>query len=196
MKAHPPPGSRIVYRGSSVAPDRNGSRSRTEGVVFGFPTAQTIFSTVWLSVVVARAREGGTAIRSDAVVVWVRPRPADEHVPSNVTVAEVRGRDERHHIRFTTIIRAPSTLRKLVAVIEGLRRPSDAASSCPANTGRDPIVTIAFRGTENSRALARVRIDDNGCGSVRFWSGGRQLPELGEARQVTAKLAALLRRNI
>lgn len=192
IEAHPPAGSWTVERGSSA----RGSETTSWEVVFSFGKRTPVLSTVWLSVLAAAAREGGTALRVDASVVWTRPRPASEHIPGGVKVVSVRVRDPRRRISFSESLSDPAQVRKVVALIEGLLRPEGGAASCPSENGDEAVVWLAFRARAGAPPVARVKIDTNGCGSVEFWRGRRIQPPLGYAFEALKGLRRVLHRKL
>ncbi len=208
IDGHPPANSKIIIRGfsgkSTARPPRSLSgRARREyarahsvttswDATFAFPPRRERLATVWLSVTVAAAKHGGSEVRADALVVWRRVRPASEHIPSDVKEVSVKVRDPRKHINSLRHIGSPGALAPIVAVIEELQRPEGGASSCPADNGREQVITLMFRRRDGAPPVVRVRIDDNGCGSVRFFKGGREEPDLGEPSQATRRLHAIL----
>lgn len=102
----------------------------------------------------------------------------------------VRVSDPRKHTAFTRQLRSGHKVRALVAMAESLQRPTLEARSCPADRGDAAIVNLAFRRSLRGRALARMRIDENGCTSVSFWRGKAKQPylEAGESIKVLHRL--------
>jgi hypothetical protein len=192
IERHPPAGSSLIERGSG---GRRGSTT-TWGATFSFPAARSVLLTVWLTVLVADAKGGGTAMRADAQVEWTRPRPSSERIPADASLVTVTVKDRRHRVSFVENVKARAAVEAIVALIEGLQRPGESTSSCPADSGNDPTIELAFRTTPGAPPLVRVHIDDNGCGSVSFWRGAREQPLLGEASEATQKLQKLLARRL
>ena len=80
VEAHPPEGSTRDMSGGLVR--RSGARATWDGYDFG--PVPGVLSTRSLLVEVARASGGGTAVRADAEVVWVVPKPPTERIPRPV----------------------------------------------------------------------------------------------------------------
>lgn len=192
IEAHPPARFRTVEHGSSAT----GGEPTSWDVIFSLGKRTPVLSTVWLSMLAAAAKGGGTAVRVDASVVWTRLRPASERIPTSVKVVSVRVRDLRRRIFFSENLSDPAKVRKIVAMIEGLLRPEGGAASCPAADGRDPVVWLAFRDSAAAPPLARAKIDTNACSSVQFWRGRRIQPPLGYAFEALKALHKVLKRTL
>lgn len=193
IEAHPPAGARMFERGASA----KGGTTTSWEAAFSFGQPTRVLCTVWLSVLAARAKEGGTALRADAIVIWTRPRPAAERIPAGVKIVSVRVRDLRRRISFAQDVSGRGRVREIVALVEGLLRPQGGAPpSCPVDDGRDAVVSLAFRRSAGAPPAARVRISANGCGSIELWRGRRVQPPLEGALQALKGLRKVLKRTL
>jgi hypothetical protein len=179
IEHHPPNGSRLTVSGSSGV--RGVTASWTAGFSFqpepGLPS-------VTLEVEIAAAKDGGTATRADAVVVWTLPRPAAEHIPPGIHAVTLRATDGRRHISFKTDITSPSKIHAIIAAIEALERPpaGEICSGADISPGKqlEPIIELAFRKAQSAAAVVNVTINENAScgGSAFFWAGAHKQPEL------------------
>lgn len=198
IEQHPPQGAKLMSSGSSGT----AGQTTSWGATFSFTDTSGKLATVWLSVGVARAAGGGTALQADALVVWTRPRPPAEHIPAGVRIVKIRATDRRRHISLAMSVTNPAQVRAIVATIEALQRPPQGGT-CAGGAMMDgkrlePVIDLAFATTSDRRPVVRVKIDENtGCGgSVAFWAGERPQPHLGPSQQARVALHEILRRTL
>ena len=197
IEQHPPLGAQLMSRGSSGT----AGQTTSWGATFSFTDTSAKLATVWLSVGVAQAADGGTALRADALVVWTRPRPPAEHIPAGVRVVKIKATDRRRHISLAISVSSPAEVRAVVAAIEALQRPPKGGSCAGADVdGKqlEPVIDLAFVTASDWRPVVRVKIDENaGCGgSVAFWAGERPQPDIGPSQQARVALHEILRRTL
>jgi hypothetical protein len=198
IEQHPPQGAQLMSRGSSGT----AGQTTSWGATFSFADTSGRLATVWLSVGVAQAAGGGTALQADALVVWARPRPPAEHVPAGVRIVKIRATDLRRHISLVMSIGSPAEIRAIVAAIEALQRPPQGGT-CAGGAMTDgkrlePVIDLAFATASGRPPIVRVKVDENtGCGgSVAFWAGERPAPDLGPPQQARVALHEILRRTL
>jgi hypothetical protein len=197
VEQHPPQGAKLMSSGTSGT----AGQTTSWGATFSFIDTSGSLSTVWLSVGVAQAAGGGTALQADALVVWTRPRPPAEHIPAGVRIVKIRATDRRRHISLAMSVTNPARVRAIVATIEALQRPPQGGT-CAGGAMMDgkqlePVIDLAFATASDRRPVVRVKVDENaGCGgSVAFWAGERPQSNLGPSQQARVALHEILRRT-
>jgi hypothetical protein len=166
------------------------------GAQFSFPAQPGRFSAVGLVVQVAAAKDGGTALRVDAQVVWTLPRPATERIPAGTERVLLKVDEPRGRVHFTHSIEDVATIARIVAIVEGLERSQPGTSNCPLDDGKAAVIELSFEHSGAGKPLARVVIDENGCASVDVRIDGRPEPELSGAYEARKALEALLGRRL
>jgi hypothetical protein len=136
---------------------------------------------------------GQSAIRADAVVYWLPPRPASERVPgtaASVTVTEELGADlASSRPPAPVTITDPALVRRLVDLVNALPRDVTRAVSCPMYYYRMGL-TLTFRATAGSLPEA-VATTFRGCGAVLLTLSGQPQPQLGPESPFTAQVLKL-----
>lgn len=148
-----------------------------------------------LTIKLAAAEGGGTALRADAQVVWTPPVAPREHIPSGVRSVLVNARDPEHHVSFKRVVRDRATVRRLVALVEHTKLAPPLIGNerlCPLDTGRASVVALSFRGRAHQRPLARLKINENGCSYVELRVHGQGERELQGAFETAGKLEKVL----
>jgi hypothetical protein len=188
-KAHVP--KRFASAGSS--------ESTLHGVVtewsdeFSLPDIPAVLNWRQLVVAVVNAGNGQTAIRVDAQVTWLSPKPAAERVPAgaqSVTIRQVASIPAGKLPAPVTVTNR-AKVRRIEALADALPVFPPGMFSCPADFGRS--VELTFRGA-HGRTLAVVTADASGCGTVSFVVGGKSLPTLWDGAtfvQQVLKVAGL-----
>jgi len=139
-----------------------------------------------LAIRVVRLPNGSTALRADAQVVWITPRPASDALPAGAQLLRiaVHSPSARHLGNFAPealLERLPSKvtsaaqIQEIVALLNGLEVAQPGVRSCPADRGGD--VLLSFYASANAAPVALADINLGGCGGVSVMIGGlRQLP--------------------
>lgn len=158
--------------GSGVLPNE------TEG--FAWPPVAQVLSTRWLVVEVVQPPSGSTALRADAEVVWVTPRPASETVPHDVhllhvSVLHTLGSTPRHAGHPFTLT-ATGKIDRVIALLNELPAAQPGTRNCPADFG--VLVRLAFYPSPRSAASAVAEIDPGGCRGVSLTLAGVTQPRL------------------
>lgn len=186
LKTHPPNGSTLIESGASAG------ETTSREAIFSLPAQPGETNLEWLEIYEVPARGGGTALRASAVVEWVRPRPKGERLPDGVRSVEVTLHDPERHLSVTRTLHAPMTLKRMIALIEGLQRAPRSygtRSQCGAARFSPAYVHLVFRGA-NGAVLARVVTTQ--CGSTEIWLHGRRQPKLSGEVTVIDRIAAVL----
>ena len=185
IESHPPAGSRLGMGGESVS---SGSGVITAFDGFGWPIVPGVLSYRELLVTVAQARGGGTALRADAQSVWLAPRTASERIPAGVSVITISERRLRGSSRGPWTVSDRRRVRRIVALVNGLRLGPVGPVACPADVG--PYVTLRFASA--GHGIARVVADASGCGFVSLSIHGRREPFLAGGVRLIRQLSSLL----
>jgi hypothetical protein len=204
VSSHPPAGVTSPGRGWVGDPADPQVRFDT----FTMPTVPGVFAERSLIVSVAADGAGITAMRVDAQVTWLPPKPASERIPAAarvVTITPLPGAGPAapapgaeapapgaEHLRPVTIT-SPATVARIAAVVDGLPRfPPGFYESCPMDWGKG--IRLTFRATLTGPVLAVATGDITGCEKVTLTVGGKQLPALwhpGQMQQQVLKIAGI-----
>jgi hypothetical protein len=190
VQAHRPRGSTTTGTSSSSGPTGD-----SEGVAFSFPANAKVILSELLVVSVARARGGGTAVRADAQVAWVRPRLSTERVPAGVSVITVTDtRLNPHTGKSSTstpiVVTDAGNVQRITALVDALPLDQLGLVPCPVDFGPD--LDIKFYAQQGGPVLAEAVADGSGCGIVSFSVGGKSEPALTGGPGLIQQLEKLL----
>jgi hypothetical protein len=181
LHSHIPAGAHIDSYGGGGAPPGL-------FVAYAFPSVGRVLVTRWLVVSMVGRAGGGTALRADAEVQWIVPRPRAERIPRSVRVLDVTVGPPHGapSTRVSVVNRAK--VARLVALINGLATSQPGAWNCPSWSVDAPVVTFTFRRVLGGRVLARAAElaaatePTTPCDPMTLMIGGRQwTPLLGGA---------------
>lgn len=110
---------------------------------------------------------GDTLVRYDAMVIWLPPRPKAEELPAGVTQVRIQLLDgiPQQTVASATVT-ASADVAKLVGLVQGLPTSAPGVTNCPADTGREVVLTFAGAGGQ------AVTVSQGTCGFVRFGQAG------------------------
>jgi hypothetical protein len=184
IRAHLPAGFTWAASGGSTAGGSSSAGSaETQADVFALPPVPGVLPQRQL-VVTAVAYRGQTALRADAQVAWLPPRPAAEKIPSGVravTVTPLFGlnRDARRdRLDHAFTVTDPVAVARIVALADGLTVYPPGVHPCPADFGG--AMRLAFLAGPAGPVLARFSAEYAGCGIVSVSVGGRGQPALSD----------------
>ncbi len=190
FQSHPPADtSGLVEGGAAVGPGY-----RVDALAFSLrPNHRE--STRSLVVSVTTARGGGTAVRVDAQVVWIVPRPSAEAVPRGVRLVVATGRSvDIVSGRVTTTgpvdVTALDKVARIVTLVNRLPVVQPGVFSCPLDTGAG--ARLKFYDTQGGPVVAQADAGASGCGTVSFWLHGIAAPALSGGPGLIAELDRLL----
>jgi hypothetical protein len=149
LRSHVPAGAHVdSYGGGGVPPYLY--------VAYAFPPVGRVLGTRWLVVAVVGLGGGFTALRADAEVQWIVPRPGAERIPRfvrelDVTVGPPHGAPST---RVSVVNRV--MVARVAAWINGLATVQPGAWSCPSGSGDAPVVTFTFRRALGEAAVVRA----------------------------------------
>jgi hypothetical protein len=134
------------------------------------PPVPAVEDTRELTVEVADAGAGQTAIRVDAQVTWLPARPASEKVPAAATAVTLSVISDPHQKppQSQTITR-PAAVRRITALVNALPVFPPGPRECGSGTGADLVLT--FRAAPQGRVLATALVNGSGCQPVIFAAG-------------------------
>jgi hypothetical protein len=175
IQAHVPPGFTKGGSGSTQGPS---------GIAVQFDEFDRppVPGVLWQrSMLVAVAADGAdrTAIRVDAQVVWLPPKPAAERIPAAakvVTITPIAGlRPLPPGVHQVTVTRTAKVTR-IASAVDGLPIFPPGVFSCPADFGRE--MRLTFRAGKAGPVLAVVTAEVLGCGAVQVRIEGKPMPDL------------------
>ncbi len=189
VTAHHPAG----VRGSA------GGYLSTSGVIdveYGqllWPPIPGVLSTRALMFGVVQLPDGSTALRADAQVVWVTPRPPSETIPPGARllrislISELKGDRLRQR---PIVVTSAKKIRETVALLNALPAAQPGTWNCPADFGvRVEFGLYAKRG---ARPLAVAEADPWGCGFVRLSIKGVAEPALAGGSSLVQRVQEVL----
>ncbi len=190
LRAHPPARSHLTGTSSSGGPGYE-----IDGVAFSVPPVPNVTLSRTLVFSVTTARHGESAVRADAEIVWVKPRPRSERVPAGLTLVTLTDtRIDIHTGKSTTsapiVVTAPTKLEGIARFVDGLAVDQLGIVPCPADFG--PNVDIKFYGRQGGPVLAEANADGSGCGTVTFTLNGKTEPTLTGGAALIQHLDGLL----
>jgi hypothetical protein len=164
---------------------------------FEFPPVPGVLFIRSLVVTVTGLGDGFTAVRADAEVAWVIPRPPGEQIPAGVSEVDVmRGRPGHQPVVSVTVT-DPATVATIVMLVNSLQtaQPTLGVSclyrqpclSCGADS---PVVTFSFRVERGGPIIAHTTQpasanEPMACDLMRLTLRGRpQTPLVGGAAVV------------
>ena len=152
IKSHPPKNSKP----SAIGFFTTGSGVMVRFIGFQWQPQPGVTDSRTLLVEETAAPNGQTAVRADAEVVWVLPRPASEQIPSDARLLTVSVRRAGKHVTSVTVSK-PSTVRRLAAVIDSLETVQPYTTSCSQPVRNGPKISFSFRATRTGPPLAVAR---------------------------------------
>jgi hypothetical protein len=145
---------------------------------FALRPVSNVLPDRWLLVSVASDGLDITAVRVDAEVTWMSPKPATERIPAAAKVVTITP--------VTGVKPVPSTDRPVTVTGKEVTSIAKAVDDlplfppgifhCPADFGRG--IELTFRATPSGPVLAMVTADYSGCGLVQVAVNGQLKPEL------------------
>lgn len=188
LKKHPPAGTYVG--GTGGGGNRDGMQ--VWNVSFARAGIREVMDSRELSVTLAKATGGGTAVRADGVAIWIVPRPASEQVPTGATTVQVsvRGMQAKPVTRFS--VSDPARIATVTRLLNRLPLVQPGVRLCPMDRGIR--IRLVFRARDHAR-LADADGALGGCAAVKLSIGGVRQPEL-EGFGVFADLEAALGRTI
>lgn len=180
VQAHLPPGTTQQESGNGL-----GRPNVPENAFSGFTWPGNPGTlVVW----VVRLANGSTALRVDAQVVWVTPRPASERIPAGARLLRIsvhapsgastgiRSTQARLIGRLPSRVISIVRIEKIVALLNELRVQQPGLRHCPLGFGGS--VQLRFYTGASAPPLAVTNITAEGCGGVSLTLDGMAEPEL------------------
>jgi hypothetical protein len=173
--AHVPRAYTAVCGSPGPPPWSCGFEIPSPGVPLGIASQGVLLGRM-LNVEVASAGGGRTGIRLDAWVAWVQPRPANDVIPPTARTVTIADRDD-DRLPAPVTSGDPATVRKLVALINGLALSTEAVGT-PCPPGYNLVVlTLTFRARPGGPVLALAQTGQ-ACYTVGLTVRGEQQPGL------------------
>jgi hypothetical protein len=164
IEAQSPAGARLSEHGEASGP---GGVGRWFGA-FSFPVDEPeALSSEELAFEAIPAEGGGTALRADAQVIWIMPRPSSEHIPAGISAITVRASaGVPTPVSVSQTISEPAAVQKVITVVEGLKPPGGGTTLCPIHL---PGFELEFLEAGQPEPVVTLITKPEGCGIVEFW---------------------------
>ncbi|MCW2932500.1 MAG: hypothetical protein JWM19_3462 [Actinomycetia bacterium] len=180
---------------------------------YALPPVPAVEDTRELTVEVADAGNGQTAIRVDAQVTWLPARQASETVPAAataVTLSVIPDPNLNKKPPQPVTITSPAAVRRITALVNSLPvfPPGPIGCGGPDGSGTAALA-LTFLAAPQGRVLATAMVEQEGCEPVLFAAGGTKIindsspgvamlgvPHHGNALAVTVLKAVGLKWNL
>lgn len=187
ISAHPPSG----FAQSGKETGSADGTMRFWGVHFAAPPIAGRIASEELTVGATAATGGGTALRADAQVVWMIPRPATETIPAGVRSVLVSVDHFGRGAFKEALVTAPGKVGRLVSYVDSRQLAQPGVHSCPEIGSTTRVLDLRFLGAAGAGSVALARAVEDACGGLTFSiRGGRQRP-LAEDESLGALLHTL-----
>jgi hypothetical protein len=146
---------------------------------------------------------GSTALRVDAQVVWIVPRPASERIPARAHLLKISGHEaggkrfkrtksERAAVlgRLPSHVTSTAQIEKIVALLNGLRVHQPGERRCPIAPAGS--VQLSFYTNPSRPPLAIADIHTPGCGGVSLTIDGITEPGLEGGWYLVEEISRIL----
>jgi hypothetical protein len=189
VRAHVPVGAALSGEGSLS------TRGVTnyDYVVFGFRPKRPDLTLRTLLVTIAPDGADQVALRADAQVIWDPARSQPSLINPN-TVSSITITGQPTQIGGTSgtgrsfaEVTAPSAIRRIVTLLNGLPVDNSGPHSCPAFTGLRFTMRFVAR---NGRALAELQGDQAQCGGLALVVDGERQPNVDDPGDVLITVVA------
>jgi hypothetical protein len=157
------------------------------------PPVAGLFDQRQLVVAVARYTAGQTALRVDAQVVWLPPKPAAEQIPASarvVTITAIPGVGPPAGYDQPVTITDPAKVARIAAVVNALPVFPPGMMSCPMDQGR--AMRLTFKAAPAGTVLAVVTGEIAGCGGVAVTIGGKPMLTLRGGYPMQQQVSAIV----
>jgi hypothetical protein len=145
---------------------------------YALPPVPAVEDTRELTVEVADAGDGQTAIRVDAQVTWLPAREASETVPAAataVTLSVIPDPNLNKKPPQPETITSPAAVRRIIAMVNSLPAFPPGPRECGFGRGADLLLT--FLAAPKGRVLATALVTGDGCQPVIFGTGTTKITE-------------------
>ena len=141
---------------------------------YALPPVPAVEDTRELTVEVADAGSGQTAIRVDAQVTWLPARQASETVPATataITLSVIPNENKKPPQPVT--ITSPAAVHRIAAMVNSLPAFPPGPRECGFNKGTELVLT--FLAAPQGRVLATALVQTGYCEEVFFTAGTSKL---------------------
>ena len=150
-----------------------------------------------------RLPDGSTALRADAEVVWLTPRPASETIPSGARLMRIAvhapgwpGGFEPEPLallaRLPGQVTSVAQIDEIVSLLNGLDVSQPGVRSCPIERAANSNVELSFYANAGAAPLAVADIRLEGCGGVDLTLAGVPQPSLEGGSRLIGPIGAIL----
>ncbi len=135
------------------------------------------------------SRQAGATLEDLSLPTQAQRIPPTAQIVRITAVAPFGDRRRRASIP-PILITDFSKVRAIAKAIDALPRLQPGAYSCPSDNGSS--ISFTFRAFEGGPALARVKAEPTGCGTVEVWIGQRSEPALTDGYRLVRRVKKLL----
>ncbi len=191
---HLPPGAETQSTGGRSGPNV----PENEFAAFAVPG-----SPGSLVINVVRLPNGSTALRADAQVVWITPRPATEAIASGARLMRIAvhapsSRRDFEPEWLPLLLRLPwqvasvAQIDRIVSLLNELEVAQPGLRHCPFEGTADSNVELSFYASADVAPLAVADIHLEGCGGVSLTLGGVPQPSLEGGSELIGPIGEIL----
>ncbi len=184
FKNHHPAG--FSYGGSASYGNSHTGLS-SQSLIFDYTHPPAGIYEAQLTVTVAAASAGTTALRIDSDAVPLTPRPGWERVPADIHAITVTVQSGGTHTYPVATVTAPAEVKRLVTLVNTAQiiQPG-TVFGCPVMLADEPTFVLHFKASAGAPAAATAR--QTGCVGMSLTVGGRT----GSLLDATFDLSSLL----
>jgi hypothetical protein len=136
---------------------------------YALPPVPAVEDTRELTVEVADAGHGQTAIRVDSQVTWLPARPASAMVPATATAVTLSAIPDPNLNAKTpqpATITSPQAVRRIIAMVNSLPVFPPGPRECGFGRGEVEALVLTFLAAPQGRVLATAYVSTEGCEPV------------------------------
>jgi hypothetical protein len=177
VMGHPPGGSQLLFTGAgSLGSSPSGVKQQFSEVGFSLPSVKGVLGTRQLIVTAVGLAGARSAVRVDAVVQPIRPRPASERVPAGAQRLVVTDGWTGQRVQGPLTYTSARTIARVRQLLNQLPLFPPGAFACPLDTGIR--IRLTFEPKSGSKPLAVAVVDPTGCGGITLSVRGKREPAL------------------
>jgi len=151
VTAHLPPGSKVEGTGSGGPP-------AFQSVIRAWPSVSGVLGARWLQLQVTSLGSGRTLLSAAAQSQWIVARSASGRIPAGVRDIDVTNGVPGERPFLSRSVTNYQRVRALIRLFDSLALVQPVAINCPAESGKEAVVTITFKRGTTNRPVARARV--------------------------------------
>lgn len=145
---------------------------------YALPPVPAVEDTRELTVEVADAGSGQTAIRVDAQVTWLPARQASQTVPAAataITLSVIPDPNLNKKPPRPVTVTSPAAVRRITAMVNSLPVFPPGPRECGFGRGEVAALVLTFLAAPRGKGLATAYVSTEGCEPVFFAVGSQQI---------------------